>query len=253
MSSTITEVADLPITRRLVTGHDENAKSKVLYDGTDSNLRYVQPFQSSRSDHPRLKQNSRAFPSGGTSRLFAAPLWGAATNSCTYSRFQGIWSTDDVPVDLSSATASDPTKGTQFRVINNGSVSMHICMKFKAHILSVLHNFYFYSQTCSVTWTRPGVSSPMHHTQTIDYGVVLEGEVELELDNGETRVLKTGYLSVPQVMILGSYSRAFRRDVFVQRGTMHAWHNRHATKWAKLFCVVVASKTPAPEVQQASS
>ncbi|KAJ5661510.1 uncharacterized protein N7477_009126 [Penicillium maclennaniae] len=41
---------------------------------------------------------------------------------------------------------------------------------------------------------------------SLDYGVVLEGEVELVLDSGETRLLKRG-------------------DVAVQRGTNHAWRN----------------------------
>lgn len=50
----------------------------------------------------------------------------------------------------------------------------------------------------------PGLLSPMHRTVSLDYGVVLEGEVELVLDSGETRVLKRG-------------------DVAIQRGTCHAW------------------------------
>ena len=46
----------------------------------------------------------------------------------------------------------------------------------------------------------------MHRTVSLDYGVVLEGEVELVLDSGETRLMKRG-------------------DVSVQRGTNHAWRN----------------------------
>jgi len=38
----------------------------------------------------------------------------------------------------------------------------------------------------------------MHRTKSIDYGVVLEGEIELELDNGDRRLLKPGYLNVVQ-------------------------------------------------------
>ena len=38
----------------------------------------------------------------------------------------------------------------------------------------------------------------MHRTQSIDYGVVLEGQIELELDNGDRSLLKTGYSSVLQ-------------------------------------------------------
>jgi quercetin dioxygenase-like cupin family protein len=52
----------------------------------------------------------------------------------------------------------------------------------------------------------PGVVSPMHRTQSVDYGIVLEGEVVLVLDDSET-TLRPG-------------------DVVVQRGTAHRWENR---------------------------
>lgn len=53
----------------------------------------------------------------------------------------------------------------------------------------------------------PGVVSPTHRTQTVDYGIVLEGEVVLVLDHGRETVLGPG-------------------DVVVQRGTDHRWENR---------------------------
>lgn len=59
---------------------------------------------------------------------------------------------------------------------------------------------------CRIVDIQPGATSPMHRTVSLDYGVVLEGEVELLLDSGETRLLKRG-------------------DVAVQRGTNHAWRN----------------------------
>lgn len=46
----------------------------------------------------------------------------------------------------------------------------------------------------------------MHRTETIDYGIMIEGELVLILDEGET-VVRAG-------------------DVVVQRGTSHAWANR---------------------------
>ena len=51
-----------------------------------------------------------------------------------------------------------------------------------------------------------GQRSPMHRTRTIDYGIVLDGEVVLILDEGEVS-LRPG-------------------DIVVQRGTNHAWSNR---------------------------
>lgn len=52
----------------------------------------------------------------------------------------------------------------------------------------------------------PGKQSPMHRTNSIDYGIVLEGEIELELDDGARRTVRQG-------------------GIIVQRGTNHLWHN----------------------------
>jgi len=52
----------------------------------------------------------------------------------------------------------------------------------------------------------PGKQSPMHRTNSIDYGIVLEGEVELELDDGAKRMVRQG-------------------GIIVQRGTNHLWRN----------------------------
>ena len=42
---------------------------------------------------------------------------------------------------------------------------------------------------------EPGKGSPWHRTRTMDYGVILEGELELELDGGEVRRLQKGDIS----------------------------------------------------------
>ncbi|WP_094781662.1 cupin domain-containing protein [Paraburkholderia ribeironis] len=49
--------------------------------------------------------------------------------------------------------------------------------------------------------------SGMHRTQTVDYDIIVSGELWLELDDGEIRHLKAG-------------------DIVVQNGTRHAWRNR---------------------------
>ncbi len=64
----------------------------------------------------------------------------------------------------------------------------------------------------------PGVVSPMHRTQSVDYGIVLSGEVVLVLDDSET-VLRAG-------------------DVVVQRGTNHRWENRSAETARMAFILV---------------
>lgn len=65
----------------------------------------------------------------------------------------------------------------------------------------------------------PGAVAPLHRTRTIDYGVVLDGEVDLELDDGTVLTMTRG-------------------DVVVQRGTVHAWHNR-SSGTVRLFFVNV--------------
>lgn len=70
---------------------------------------------------------------------------------------------------------------------------------------------------------RPGADSPMHRTVSLDYGVVLEGEIELVLDSGETRVMKRG-------------------DVSIQRGTNHLWRNRSKTEWGRMLYVLQEAK-----------
>ncbi|KAK4635542.1 Oryzines biosynthesis cluster protein J, partial [Fulvia fulva] len=66
---------------------------------------------------------------------------------------------------------------------------------------------------------KPGYTCMMHRTQSVDYGIVLEGQVESILDSGETQLLKRG-------------------DVMVQRATMHAWRNPSETEWCRMiFCL----------------
>jgi hypothetical protein len=62
----------------------------------------------------------------------------------------------------------------------------------------------------------------MHTTDTIDFEVVLDGEVWLELDGGKEVHLRPG-------------------DTVVQNGTRHAWHNR-GTKPARLAVFIVGAR-----------
>ena len=71
---------------------------------------------------------------------------------------------------------------------------------------------------------QPGGRSPMHRTSSVDYGILLEGEVDLELDGGKRVHLKPG-------------------DVVVQRGTIHAWVNDSAEPARVAFILIDA--TPA--------
>ncbi|RVX67513.1 hypothetical protein B0A52_08866 [Exophiala mesophila] len=65
----------------------------------------------------------------------------------------------------------------------------------------------------------PGFESMMHRTQSLDYGIVVEGSIELILDSGEKQLLQRG-------------------DVCVQRGTNHAWRNPSADEWTRVVYIL---------------
>lgn len=72
---------------------------------------------------------------------------------------------------------------------------------------------------CRIVDFMPGNKCIMHVTQSLDYGVVLEGKIEMRLDSGETRLMGRG-------------------DVAVQRATMHGWKNTSDTEWARMLFVL---------------
>ncbi len=66
---------------------------------------------------------------------------------------------------------------------------------------------------------RPGETHPaMHVTASLDYGIVLEGEITLITDTGET-LCRAG-------------------DVIVQNGTNHAWANRSGNMARMCFVLI---------------
>ena len=69
----------------------------------------------------------------------------------------------------------------------------------------------------------------MHRTRTLDYAIVLDGEIDMLLDEGEVH-LKAG-------------------DILVQRGTNHAWVNRGDRACRIAFVMVDAQDYPPPEAR----
>ena len=90
-----------------------------------------------------------------------------------------IWTTQTVPADNNDET--DGRLRDAGLTINQGSV---------IRIVDML----------------PGKESPMHRTNSIDYGIVLEGEIELELEDGAKKTVQQG-------------------GIIIQRGTNHLWRN----------------------------
>lgn len=80
----------------------------------------------------------------------------------------------------------------------------------------------------------PGGCSPMHRTSSLDYGIVLSGQVELILDDGAITTMNAG-------------------DIAIQRGTVHAWRNTTDTPARIAFVLLDATAatvggTPLPDI-----
>ena len=108
-----------------------------------------------------------------------------------------IWCTESVPVDL--PLAGDDDLGE--RLINSGTPP-------NGTRLMVMDLF-------------PGCQGAMHRTDTLDYVIAIEGEVEMLLDDSCV-VLRAG-------------------DILIQQGTIHAWTNR-TDKHARLAIVLVDAR-----------
>lgn len=69
----------------------------------------------------------------------------------------------------------------------------------------------------------PNASSPMHRTNSIDYGIVMSGQIELELDNQVYKTVEAG-------------------GIIVQRGTIHKWRNPSSTEICRIVFVLTEAK-----------
>ena len=108
---------------------------------------------------------------------------------------QLIWTTPTVPADLNSGEDGPHPSGT---TLHGGSV---------IRIVDML----------------PGLPSPMHRTLSIDYGIVLDGQLELTLEGGDVVTVEAG-------------------DVIVQRGTNHLWRNPSPDKVCRVAFVLIEAK-----------
>jgi quercetin dioxygenase-like cupin family protein len=108
--------------------------------------------------------------------------------------FHEIWATGETPAPIAAAESELTNRPLQVPPDPEGTI---------VHVIDM----------------PPGAVAPMHRTKSIDYGVVLDGEVDLELDDGSVVTLAKG-------------------DIVVQRGTAHAWHNR-SSETVRMFFVNV--------------
>jgi quercetin dioxygenase-like cupin family protein len=109
-----------------------------------------------------------------------------------------VWTTDGFPVDNDGG--EDQGQRSVGTTLDNGTVF---------RILEL----------------APGVSPRNHRTDSIDYAVVMAGEIDMELDD-TTVHLKAG-------------------DVLVQRGTIHNWVNRETEPCVIAFVLIAAKSVTA--------
>ena len=76
---------------------------------------------------------------------------------------------------------------------------------------------------CRIVDLPPNHTAPLHRSMSVNYNTVIEGEVELFLDSGETRLLKRG-------------------DTIIQRAVNHGWRNPSKTSWARMTAVVIPAQ-----------
>jgi quercetin dioxygenase-like cupin family protein len=65
----------------------------------------------------------------------------------------------------------------------------------------------------------PNASSPLHRTSSIDYGIIISGKIELELDNQVVKIVEAG-------------------GIIVQRGTIHKWRNPSSEEICRIVFVL---------------
>ena len=137
-----------------------------------------------------------------------------------------LWVTDETPADISGSAdraareigVAPPPRGSILRMVDFTPVTPEaeaIDNEALAHAMGAS------KQTGSGAKAR---HSYMHRTRTIDYAIVLEGEIDMLLDDCEVH-LKAG-------------------EVVVQQGTNHAWVNRGSRTCRMAFVLIDANEPP---------
>ena len=172
--------------RRVVTGHDQDGRAIVV------------------SDAPPTREYQVGGPGGPT--------------------FVEVWSTRETPVVIerqsdepmeSGLVLAPPRAGTRLRVIDFPPETEALRRLMEVRAAAAFAEM----GGADAAHAAAGAPHPtMHRTQTVDYGIVLQGELTLVLDSGETTV-RAG-------------------DIIVQQGTSHAWANRSGETCRVAFVLI---------------
>lgn len=121
-------------------------------------------------------------------------------------RFHELWNTGTVPCPI-APVESEPNQRLPLRIPpDTGGTIIRILDIHPGHLEQIAPR---------TDGRHPG----MHRTETIDYGILLEGELTMLLDDSEVDLLPG--------------------DVVIQRGTNHAWENRSDTVVARIAFVLI--------------
>lgn len=173
--------------RRIVTGHNAEGRSVFLKDGPAPDV----------------------YPASASPAMTISLLWRTTTSPASFAGDE-----DMAPAGLRIPTAPEQRGGTVFRIADlppdsqlgdNPDMGRH-----------------------GVNVTAEGRKRHVmfHQTDTVDYAIVLEGEIWAVLDDDEV-LMKQG-------------------DVLVQRGTGHAWSNR-SDKPCRMAFILVDAEPAKPE------
>ncbi|GAO44676.1 cupin domain-containing protein [Flavihumibacter petaseus] len=175
--------------RRVVTGHDADGKAVIIADAPPAHTQLV------------------GGPGGPT--------------------FFEVWHTLETPASIALQPAEPeenglvlppPKNGTRLRIIEfppEGEAFRKLMAADTAAEFKSMGS----EKTASTGEAAP--HPLMHRTKTVDYGIVLEGEITLVLDRGETTI--------------------YAGDIVIQSGTNHAWANRSGRPCRMAFVLIDGS------------
>ena len=134
-----------------------------------------------------------------------------------------VWTTDQTPADITVTTDTSnvrrgltpPVGGTIFRVVDFPPTSLEVAAMDHAKVAEGL------GLEMEVGMRYPPNHPLMHFTETIDYAIVLQGQIDMQLDDS-TVTLGPG-------------------DLIVQQATNHAWINR-GTEICRIAFILISSK-----------
>jgi Cupin domain len=171
--------------RRVVTGHDEHGRAVIIEDSPPTRV------------YDNLGQRGLVF-------------------------FE-VWNTQETPARIDRASRepaeprlnlSPPPNGSRIRVLD-----IPVDDPASSDMDAVFENIG--GKAAHIGEVGCGRHANFHRTQTIDYGIVLDGQITLLVDEGETTL--------------------YPGDICIQRGTNHGWVNR-GTKPCRIAFILIDGK-----------